>query len=97
MRKFILLPILILFFYSFTTSPFRIDGDKVLFKIENNDLSKVTIQITDSKNRVVYQEVVEKEPIIGKVFNFESAFEDEYTIEVKDSDATYTKTIKIKY
>lgn len=96
MRKFILLPILILFFYSFTTSPFRVDGNKVIFKIENSDLSEVTIQIIDSKNRIVYKETIEKEPTIGKVFNFESAFEDEYTIEIKDGDDTYRKSIEIK-
>lgn len=97
MKKFILLPILILFFYSFTTSPFRTDGDKVIFKMENNDLSKVTIRVTDSDCRSIYTEVIEKEPFIGRVFNFESAFEDKYTIEVEDNDTKYIKYVKIKY
>lgn len=80
-----------------TTRPvFRKKGDKLYMNLLNLDLQKVNIKVVDSENRVVFNEVIEGELIIEKAFNFEQAFEDNYTVVVKDSEGTYREKLSVK-
>ncbi len=79
-----------------TTPPvFRVVGDKVIFSLTQNDLKKVEINITNSKNAKVYKESVSVDGSFDKVFNFENASRDLYTITIKDGNTTHYQDIKI--
>jgi hypothetical protein len=79
-----------------TTSPvFRVVGEKVLFSLSNKDLKNLEIKITNSKNLVVFKEDVSVEGSLDKVFNFEKASKDQYTITIKDGNTTHKKRIEI--
>ena len=71
-------------------------GDKLLLNLLNLTQGTVLLQVVDSENRIVYSETIEGEVVIEKAFNFEKAFEDEYTVVVVDKLGTYTRTMKIK-
>jgi hypothetical protein len=80
-----------------TTRPvFRKKGEKIYMNLLNLDLEKVNIKVIDSENRVVFSEVIEGELLIQKAFNFERAFEDNYTVVVKDSEGTYREKLLVK-
>ena len=80
-----------------TTRPvFKKKGDKLYMNLLNLDLEKVNIKVIDSENRVVFSEVIEGELVIQKAFNFEKAFEDKYTVVVKDSEGTYREKLLVK-
>lgn len=80
-----------------TTRPvFKQKGDKLYMNLLNLDLEKVNIKVIDSNNRVVFSEVIEGELLIQKAFNFEKAFEDNYTVVVKDSEGTYKEKLLVK-
>lgn len=76
-------------------SNFRIEGDKVFFALSNDDLKMVKIKITNSKNAEVFYESERVEGSIDKVFNFETAEKDSYTISIEDGKNTYYQHIEI--
>lgn len=95
MKKFIVSVIMVLALCSFApNNPFNVKGKKVTFRIENRDSSAVDIKVTDAFGRDVYSETVQ-EKNIGKLFNFEKAFPNTYTIVIKDGDTTYTKILEV--
>lgn len=95
MKKLLLiLPFIIC---SFTSSPFTLLKEKVIFKLKNTDLSPVTITITDTEHRIVYKQILKNKYKVNKIFNFEKAFSDTYTIEVKDNSNVYTKIIEVNH
>ena len=95
MKKLLLiLPFIIC---SFTSSPFTISGEKVIFKLKNADLSPITITISDTEHRVVYKQTFKNKYTINKIFNFEKAFSDTYTIKIKDNCKVYTKIIEVNH
>ena len=71
-------------------------GDKLLLNLLNVTQGTVLLQVFDSEDRLVYSETIEGEMVIEKAFNFERAFEDEYTVVVVDKLGTYTETMNIK-
>ena len=80
-----------------TTKPyFKKKGDKLYLNLLNLDLEKVNIKVIDSENRVVFSEVIKGELLIQKAFNFEKAFEDNYTVVVRDSEGTYKEKLVVK-
>lgn len=74
---------------------FKRKGDKLYINLLNLDQEKVTIRVRDSWGRVVFSEVIKGEMIIEKAFNFENAFEDEYTVEVVDNSTSYKEVVAI--
>lgn len=80
-----------------TTRPvFKKEGDMLYMNLLNLDLEKVTITVYDSENRLVFKEVLEGELVIEKAFNFKKAYEDRYTVIVKDSEGTYREKLVVK-
>ncbi|MEM9077354.1 MAG: hypothetical protein AAGC43_09950 [Bacteroidota bacterium] len=71
-------------------------GDKLLLNLLNLTQGTVILQVYDSENRLVYSETIEGEVVVEKAFNFERAFEDEYTVVVVDKLGTYKETMNIK-
>lgn len=69
-------------------------GKKVTFRLDNPDLTTVILKVIDSEGRIVYFETT-KEEQLNKVFNFEKAFSDDYTIIVKDGPETYKRAISV--
>ena len=78
-----------------TKSIFREKEDKVFVNLYNLDKEKVEIKIYDSQNRVVYTETITDSFLVKKVFNFEDAFEDSYTLVIKKEGETYKKYILV--
>lgn len=74
---------------------FRRKGDLIFLNFLNLDLEEVNVRITDSSDRVLFDEIFGGKMVIEKVFNFEDAFEDHYTLMVQAKDATYFEYIKI--
>ena len=80
-----------------TTRPvFKKKGDVLYMNLLNLDLEKVSIKVYDSNNRVVFKEVLDGKLVVEKAFNFKKAFEDSYTVIVKDSEGTYKEKVLVK-
>lgn len=79
-----------------TRPVFKKKGEMLYMNLLNLDLEKVTITVYDSENRLVFKEILEGELVIEKAFNFKKAFEDRYTVIVKDSEGTYKERLVVK-
>ena len=75
---------------------FRQKGDKVFLNMLNLQGEKIEIKVYDSSRRLLFKETITDELTIEKAFNFESAYEDNYTVLVKDSEGTYLERISVK-
>ncbi|MGX1930867.1 hypothetical protein [Flagellimonas sp. 2504JD4-2] len=71
-------------------------GDRILVNLLNVSQGKVVLKVYDSQNRLVYNESIKGEFVVEKAFNFEKAFEDEYTLVVTDETGTYKTTMEVK-
>ncbi|MEX0315710.1 MAG: hypothetical protein AB3N18_16150 [Allomuricauda sp.] len=71
-------------------------GDKLMVNLLNLSQGRVVLTIYDSQNRLVYNESIKGELVIEKAFNFEKAYEDNYTLIVKDKMGTYKTTVEVK-
>ncbi|PRX53169.1 hypothetical protein [Flagellimonas meridianipacifica] len=71
-------------------------GDKLMLNLLNLTQGIVLLEVYDSENRLVYSEKIEGEVVVEKAFNFEKAYEDEYTVVVVDKLGTYKETMNIK-
>lgn len=71
------------------SSVFQVVGDKVIFTLSDKDLKKVDIKITNSNKDEVFRESASVDGSFDKVFNFEKAIKDQYTISIKDGKKTY--------
>ena len=78
-----------------TRSIFVEKEDKVFVNLYNLDKEKVEIKIYDSQNRIIYTETITDSLLVKKVFNFEDAFEDSYTLVIKKQGETYKKNIVV--
>ncbi len=71
-------------------------GDKVYLNMLNLQGDKIEIKVFDSGRRLLFNEVVTEKVTVEKAFNFENAFEDSYTVVVRDSEGTYIEKISVK-
>src|SRR5690606_19821957 len=71
-------------------------GQTILMNLLNLSQDKVSLKVYDSLGRLVFKETVDGKLVIEKAFNFEKAFEDQYTIVVSDKNGTYRETIEVK-
>ena len=74
---------------------FKTKDGIIYLNLLNLTKKDVKIEVYDSKNRIVFSEKRENELTIQKAFNFTNAFEDRYTVLVKDSDNTYYENIVV--
>lgn len=74
---------------------FKREAGKVYFNFLNLDKEKVNIAVYDTSDRLVFSESVADEPIVERVFNFEKAFKDTYTVVVKNGADTYYERIVV--
>lgn len=75
---------------------FKKKGGILFLNLLNLDQEKVTIKIVDSEGRIVFRETLKDALVIEKAFNFENAFENEYTVYVVDNDETFKETVEVK-
>ncbi|WP_010516993.1 hypothetical protein [Croceivirga radicis] len=75
---------------------FKRKGDKLLVNLLNLEQRDVMIKIYDNQGRVVYKELLEGKLVIEKAFNFENAFENDYTVVVTENDKTFKETVAVK-
>ena len=75
---------------------FKKEGGKLFMNLLNLDQEEVTVKIIDNEGRLVFIESFEGELIIEKAFNFEKAFENEYTVIVEDNNETFKETVEVK-
>ena len=75
---------------------FQKKGDKVYLNMLNLQGEKVVVRVFDSSRRLLFKETFEEALTVEKAFNFENAFEDSYTVVVKDAAGTYTEEIIVK-
>lgn len=78
-----------------TKPVFRLKGDRLFLNLLNLDSDDVKIRVYDSNNRTLFKEVIENKSIVTKVFNFEKAGEDRYTVVVKDGENTYFEDVVV--
>ncbi len=71
-------------------------GDKLFVNLLNLSQERVILKIYDHENRVVFSELIKGELVVEKAFNFERAFEGEYTLVVVEESGTYKETIVVK-
>ena len=79
-----------------TKPVFRLKGDRLFLNLLNLEGKDVQIKVFDSNNHTLYKEVIENETVIAKAFNFESAYEDQYTVVVKEGKNIYYEDIVVK-
>ena len=75
---------------------FQKRGDKVYLNMLNLQGEKVVVRVFDSERRLLFKETFEDALTVEKAFNFENAFEDSYTVVVKDAESTYVEKINVK-
>ena len=75
---------------------FRKENGKVYLNLLNLSKKEVEIEVYDSSNRLLFSEKHVNEMIIEKAFNFTKAYEDSYTVLVRDSNNTYFEDIVVK-
>ncbi len=75
---------------------FKKKGQIIFLNLLNLDQEKVTIKVYDSEGRVVFKEVIEGDLVVEKAFNFENAFEDDYTIVVIDNNKSFKEVVEVK-
>ena len=75
---------------------FKKKGQKLFVNLLNLDQEKVSIKVYDSEGRMIFKEVIEGDLIIEKAFNFEKAFEDNYTVVIVDNNKTFKEVVEIK-
>lgn len=71
-------------------------GEKVFMNLLNLTQGLVIVKVYDSQDRLVYNESIDGAMVVEKAFNFEKAFEDEYTIVVVDRLGTYKETLEVR-
>lgn len=71
-------------------SVFDTNGNKVHVNLNNNDLTKVAIEVINQDHAKLYKEVLTGKKSIDMTFNFERAVQGDYTISVKDGNEVYT-------
>jgi hypothetical protein len=75
---------------------FKKKGNTLFLNLLNLDQENVTIKIIDSEGRVVFIETLKGDLVIEKAFNFENAYENEYTVMVVDNKETFKETVEVK-
>ncbi|HET8735255.1 MAG TPA: T9SS type A sorting domain-containing protein [Pricia sp.] len=75
---------------------FKKVGGMVYLNLMNLHRNDVAIKVTDSRNRVVFKETVKNTGMVQRAYNFEKAFENSYTIVVKDGKDTYYENIVVR-
>ncbi|NAS11839.1 hypothetical protein [Poritiphilus flavus] len=78
-----------------TKPVFRKTEDKVFLNLLNLEGNSVSVKVIDGNGRMLYKEVFKGDLLIEKAFNFEKAFDDSYTLVVKDDQNTYYETIVV--
>jgi len=78
-----------------TKPVFRLKGDRLFLNLLNLEGKDVQIKVFDSNSRTLYKEVIENETVITKAFNFESAYEDHYTVVVKEGKNIYYEDVVV--
>ena len=68
---------------------FRKKGGRLFLNLLNLDGNNVEIKVMDGSDRVVFKETIANKTVVEKVFNFEGAFEDTYTVIVRDDEQRY--------
>ncbi len=71
-------------------------GQKVMMNLLNISQGKVLLKVYDNKNRLVFDQAIDGDVVVEKAFNFEKAFEGEYTIVVVDKFGTYKETMEVR-
>ena len=77
------------------TTAVQARGEKVFVNVLNLDGTPVTIRVFDEENRLLYFKRFEESPVVEKAFNFEEAYEGDYSVVVSDGDATYSASVKV--
>jgi len=75
---------------------FKKKGQKLFVNLLNLDQEKVTIKVIDSEGRIVFKEVIEGDIVVEKAFNFEKAFEGNYTVVIVDNNETFKEKVVVK-
>lgn len=78
-----------------TKPVFRLKGDRLFLNLLNLEGKDVQIKVFDSNSRTLYKEVIKNETVITKAFNFESAYEDHYTVVVKEGKNIYYEDVVV--
>ncbi|MGB5818147.1 MAG: hypothetical protein WBG90_01590 [Saonia sp.] len=79
------------------TKPFfRRKGDMLYLNLLNLDHDAIEVKVYDSQNSLILKQALGNGLIIEKAFNFEKAFEDSYTLVLKDNDDTYYQEVIIE-
>lgn len=74
---------------------FRKKGNKLYLNLLNLEESNVQIKVLDSRNRVLFTEVIRGELVVEKAINFEKAYLDNYTVVVQSGGETYYENVLV--
>jgi len=75
---------------------FRQIENMVSINFINTEQHPVRIQIFDSRNNMVLNELLKGELLVGKLFNFEKAMKGTYSMMVNDGDRNYYNSVIVR-
>jgi hypothetical protein len=75
---------------------FRKKNGVVYMNLLNLDRKDVKINVYDSNERLLFQEIIGNEIVVEKSFNFVNAFDDSYTVVIQDGDKTYYEVVVVE-
>lgn len=75
---------------------YRKNEDLVYLNFLNHGMKVVDVEVTDSLGNVLFEETFKDSFVVEKAFNFEAAFEGNYTIAVRTGKKTYYENITVK-
>ena len=78
-----------------TKPVFRRKEEKVYLNLLNLDKKDVKIKVLDSSDSVLFEEIISNTSLVEKVFNFENAFDGNYTITVQDKTNNYYEVVVV--
>ena len=78
-----------------TKPVFRRKEGKVYLNLLNLDKKDVKIKVLDNNDRVLFEEIISNTSLVEKVFNFENAFDGNYTISVQDKTNSYYEVVVV--
>ncbi len=78
------------------TPVFKKVGNKIHVNLLNEDLNTVRVKVFNGNNQEVEDHIFNGDLTIGKVYNFEKALKDTYSVVVQDGTKVYRQSISVK-
>lgn len=74
----------------------RTFGDRIYLNLWNGDLNTVRVKVYNGNNEEVEDQIFNGNLTVGKIYNFENALKDNYSVVVQDGIKVYRQSISVE-